>query len=633
MTGLFGVCGIESPSLVNPASIAQMQHIACEAKKLHTDQIYSDDCLSASRIVPKWQAEKTSPFLSSPQAFSANKQLAKLDRYCCWFDGEIYNWGKIHTDNSANKRSGASEAQSTNTNSSIAHTLVDLYHEQQGFSFLAQLEGSFNAVIYDKQENKVHLLNDRNGSRPFYWMVSDHTLIWSGAMRSFSLLPGISVKINQESVDDFLGFRYLTALHSWFENVELLEVATVLTWDFVDRQVSSQKYWWWSELLPSSENNKDIRDIALELGRYFIDAVQTLFEHDGTPFLTLTSGLDSRAILAALPKPQPTLRCMTYEDASEEPELEMARRIASRAGVKHEGLSISSSQWLISKALQTWKTDCVVPINQHNFLPIINNLLQSDAGKTHNWVNLHGGYSGSLKGFNRYQLNNPDEFVGRYRFLKVLARSDSHYKTTIERFYTDFQTRGLGTGHVFYVLNRMRHFCVKDSRLMRWNGIETRMPFMDKKLQERLWSLPDSMVNADFYLFSNFAILNFPEFYKNVEPFIERYLTGTYQLDRATQFKQRVSNKLKRVRQRVQPCVTQRLATYHSPLLQEPNRTFFELLFTSKELLSANFLEADTVAQEWDDHLRGAQNHLQLYGLAALEIWLRSLNCGQLSCI
>ena len=133
-----------------------------------------------------------------------------------------------------------------------------------------------------------------------YWTVYQNALVWTGELKSLLSLPNYQPKIDRAAMEDFLGLRYMIGDRSWFENVELLPAATVFTWDIPGKTLSRNRYWGWDELTPLTTPPPESEAVET-LGHLFVDAVQSRVYPGERVGLTLSGGLDSRAILAAMP--------------------------------------------------------------------------------------------------------------------------------------------------------------------------------------------------------------------------------------------------------------------------------------------------------------------------------------------
>ena len=81
-------------------------------------------------------------------------------------------------------------------------------------------------------------------------------LPWRGALelKAFLELPDFEPTIDPLAVEDFFGLRYLIGDRTWFEGVELLPAATVLTWDIQQQSLQRDRYWWWDDVKPISND-------------------------------------------------------------------------------------------------------------------------------------------------------------------------------------------------------------------------------------------------------------------------------------------------------------------------------------------------------------------------------------------
>src|SRR6185436_19713275 len=113
-------------------------------------------------------------------------------------------------------------------------------------------------------------------------------------------LPGFSPTIDQNALRDFVGVGHMLGNRTWFDGVQVLSAATVLTWDLRNQTALERRYWSWDQVQPLSDNI-DEREVLHELGDLFVAGVRRRCNDTAAVGLTLSGGLDSRAILAAMP--------------------------------------------------------------------------------------------------------------------------------------------------------------------------------------------------------------------------------------------------------------------------------------------------------------------------------------------
>jgi len=142
---------------------------------------------------------------------------------------------------------------------------------------------------------------------------------------------------------------------TWLRGVELVPAATVITWDIASASIARKhRYWWWNEIKPlTGKIDEDL--LTEELGRLFRGAVARRSSGSKTIGLTLSGGLDSRAILAAMPGGR-SLHAVTFGKKGCG-DILIASRAARVKGAAHHVAEMNSANWLEQRCNGVWWTD------------------------------------------------------------------------------------------------------------------------------------------------------------------------------------------------------------------------------------------------------------------------------------
>ena len=184
----------------------------------------------------------------------------------------------------------------------LTELLSEAYESNKLNQFLNQLDGYFCAVIYDEKTKKITLISDRYGMRLLYWYEKDGAFAWGSEIKAILACNGTCKKINKAGLKCFMDLGYFLGEDTFFEMIRLIKPATVLTFDLSTRKIDQHYYWTWSEIKLS---NLSFEDAVDELGERFLKAVKKRFNPDQSIGISLSGGLDSRAIFAAVNKLSP----------------------------------------------------------------------------------------------------------------------------------------------------------------------------------------------------------------------------------------------------------------------------------------------------------------------------------------
>ena len=369
-----GIIGFTTNNLsveVSRKSIIKMQNLIKHQEFHVKDNIFADKNVLATRTHTNIIQKEAQPFFESG--------------IYIWLDGEFYNQTEIAENLDGEMKSDL-------------HLLATLYRKNKNFSFLSKIDGIYSAVIYDSLNNQIHLISDRYGLRHLYWYRSGECFAWGSEVKSMLALPDFKPEINLQSVEHFFSIGYLLENNTWFEGVELLSPGTVLTWSIKDKSIKEQSYWSWDEIHPL-QGKIDEKEIAEELGRLFVDAVKKRCKESEQVGLSLSGGLDSRAILAAMPENINPIHAMTFGKGNSR-DMEIAKIVADISpSAIHHIVDLSSQNWLENRLKAVWWTDGQVNlIHMHGIKTWL---------KTRDYfsINLDGYLGGAILGGSYYPVN------------------------------------------------------------------------------------------------------------------------------------------------------------------------------------------------------------------------------------
>lgn len=592
MTGLFGLIAGSSFDRSPIACVAAMLDRSAVTPALTQSALLHEGPVAGGWLGPTWQA--------------SSDRLWQDEQAIVWFDGELYNSATLHQ-----------QPQTI----APAQLLAKSYQQTGTWAFLSAWDGCFSAVLYDRARQQLHLIADRYGLRPLHWMQHRGGLVWSGTLKGFLALPDVVPQVDQDSVEDFLGMRYLMGDRTWLQGVECLSAATVLTWDARRAALTRDRYWHWEAIEPLPPTS-DLREVAREAGQRLIQGMRQQAQLPGRTMLTFSAGLDSRSLFAAaIHSQQLPCQTLTFEKPGDQ-EAAIPRQLSRQQGIPHQTIPVNPAQWIIPQALATWDLEAVVPLNQLIFYPTLAPLLAQEHPPQ---VNFHGAAGGSLAGSSFFFL--PDyqtQFLNRHLWLDQLARSTDHHRRVTDRFRDYYQRHGQ-QAHPLCIDHRIRRFSAKDFNLYRLYGIETRCPLLHNPLQELLYALPPTWRSRRQYFYAWMLLETFPEYYRHLPPDLQS-------IARPERLRAKVDRFLGKLERRMPPLKSLRhrsVPSLPSPLLQEPNLNFCRRLLDAKAPAFAQFVDPAVVRADWEAHQRGDRNDPRIYDILTLELWLQAIDRRQ----
>jgi asparagine synthase (glutamine-hydrolysing) len=470
------------------------------------------------------------------RAALANRRLAILDlspaghqpmisddeRHVIAFNGEIYNYLEVRDEL---RRAGCRFRTGTDT-----EVLLKAY-QQWGAASLARLNGMFAFAVWDNEQSRLFAARDRFGEKPFYYAQTPDHFAFASEIKSLLTLPTVPRRIDQRAVARYIGLALVDGeTGTFFDGIRQLPPAHYLTIG-VDGAVQMTRYW---DIdldqpvcdLPAPERVTRFREL-------FTDAVRLRLRSDVEVGSSLSGGLDSSSIVCAisglLPASAPPQN--TFSARHESPRVDEGRYM--NAVIEHTKTA-PHFVWINSSDLEEsidqfiWHQDePVAHTSQFAQWKVME--LAKQAGVTvlldgQGADETIGGYPSPTFGYRFAELLRGAEWTALVRELSAFARVQGALQPGLRylaaslmpprirasvrsRFHS---TTGLLAGHVAQVKSDAAHTTLRQAlyeimtvtslpSLLRYGdrnsmafSREARLPFLDHRLVEYVFSLPSS---------------------------------------------------------------------------------------------------------------------------------------------
>lgn len=526
------------------------------------------------------------------------------NRFHGWLEGEFYNQNELR-----DKYKVVS-----NTDNEL---LVDIYNKMRSFDFLSDIDGYYAAVFYDKKENKVYLITDRYGFKPLYWAMINEDLVWSSELKGFLGHIYFKPAIDHQAVAEFFDIGYLLENRTWFEGIELVPPASVLTFDLKKSKTEIVHYWSWSEIEPM-KGPIDERDLVEELGRLFRQSVSGHVNNNERIGLSLSGGLDSRAILAAIPEDYKSLHTFTFGQEGCD-DIKIASKVSGIKGAKHHIFELNSDNWLLSRINCVWNIDgsvSLLHIHAHGreFF---------DEFRSYVDFNLNGFAGDLVLGGSYLRKNNLDKKID-----SSIVKDITHSKMEISNFNKYYM---INKTDPYFINNRVRRF-TNCGLIAASKSIEVRNCSWSNELVNYVYSLPD-FLRYNSHIYKKMLLTIFPEYFIDI-PWQRTGcpIASTKCFLRLKKFKNRVIDKLKRESQRFGFDFRdlRQYTNYPKWIRQEPARSFFVKYLLRKNSLYPEYIDRNKIHNYVKGHMgKRANYHNELCLALTFEFWLQQVFEGK----
>lgn len=179
----------------------------------------------------------------------------------------------------------------------------------EGGGFLRRLNASFSAALWHERAGRLLVVNDRFGLRPLYYAQTLHRFAFASSIKALLTQPGISPALSEAGVAQFFAFHQMLGDGTLLGAVRALPPASLLNYVVATGALRLERYWDPLDLFAESRAGP-APDTCERIGAAFDAAVGRCIRGAGGLGLSLSGGLDSRTLLAAVPHSQP-LTCVT----------------------------------------------------------------------------------------------------------------------------------------------------------------------------------------------------------------------------------------------------------------------------------------------------------------------------------
>lgn len=274
---------------------------------------------------------------------AGSQPLHYLNRYTIVFNGEIYNHVELRSELVARGyqfRSG--------TDTEVITAAYDRYREK----CLDHFEGMFAFAIWDEQEKKLFGARDRLGEKPFFYHYSDKAFMFASEMKALWACE-VARKPNLKLLFNFLTIGYVDnpdiPEETFYEEIHKLPAASYFEYSSLYHKLEINNYW-------DLEQTKDHNIItsendALEKFRDLLaNSVRLRLRSDVSSGTNLSGGLDSSAIVSLCSEsdsPNYSHQCFTaIFPGFDKDEKEKARIVAQHFSLEQHFAEVSGVQLL-----------------------------------------------------------------------------------------------------------------------------------------------------------------------------------------------------------------------------------------------------------------------------------------------
>ncbi len=252
-------------------------------------------------------------------------------RYGIVFNGEIFNYQEI-------KKELSEKGVLFRTESDTEVLLYAYIH--YGEKCLEKLNGFFSFCVYDEKENSFFIARDRYGIKPLYYYFDEDKFIFASELNAL-MAYNLPKKINANALYLYLQLHYIAAPQTIYENVHKLPPAHFIT--LKGRDLTLKKYY----DIPYQQEKSPLsyQKAKEKLVEILDDAVRLRLISD-VPFgAFLSGGIDSSAIVALATRHTQKLNTFSigYKNEPFYDETKYAQLVAKKFQTNHTVFDLSNN--------------------------------------------------------------------------------------------------------------------------------------------------------------------------------------------------------------------------------------------------------------------------------------------------
>lgn len=460
------------------------------------------------------------------------------------FNGEIYNFLLL-------KEELKAKGVIFRTNSDT-EVLLKMY-ETYGVEAFKRLNGMFAFSIHDVKLNKLLIVRDRFGEKPLYYYKNDEYIYWASELKSIKIVaPNIKNAISQKALSLYFALSYIPAPYSIYKDVYKLRAGHYLSIDTNNCCMSEHIYW---DISKPNVFINNYEDATQKLKELLFESIEKRMIADVPIGVFLSGGVDSTIIAAIMAKLSPNKKIKTFSigfDYGAYDETPKARHAAEYIGSEHYEFRLSGEAVL--KQIDNVVLNFDEPFADSSSLPTY---FVSQETSKHVKVALTGdGGDEVFGGYNKYLLSSygatyskfiPDSFntnvikplaqkyfskakntkskgykLNRFiqatgkdwvkRHLDIMSLSfkdnektalliNGEYPSLESILYCDIMSAKEFSGDILKAVRYLDKnislegdMLVKVDRTSMLNSIECRAPYLDHRLMEFSYSIPDKFL-------------------------------------------------------------------------------------------------------------------------------------------
>lgn len=254
---------------------------------------------------------------------------------CVFFNGEIYNYVELREE-----LRGKGHQFRTQSDTEVLVHLYEEYAEQM----TGRLRGMFAFCILDTRSGSLFLARDHFGQKPLYFTRLGNRFAFASELKALLTLPWVDREPDEDAFLDFAAWLSLPPPRTHFRSIRKLSAGNSMRVSLAAPACEPQRYWRYE--LTAEPDLTDVDSAVAELDRALTESVALHLRADVPVGVLLSSGLDSRTILAyAQARQGGKAKSFSVGFGSDDSELIGAAQTARELGSEHHEFELQADDF------------------------------------------------------------------------------------------------------------------------------------------------------------------------------------------------------------------------------------------------------------------------------------------------
>ena len=453
-------------------------------------------------------------------------------KYCVTYNGEIYNYAQLRTELEKNGYS----FKTTSDTEVLLYAFI-----QWGENCVNKLNGMFAFAIVNTINNEVFLARDRMGIKPLFYYFNNNVFLFASEIKSILTYPKFRNNLNKNAFVDYLLHNYTIAPQTMFEGVKQLMSGHTqkVCLNNNTLTVDLKRYW----NIDIAKQNISYNDATNLFDDLMSDAVKIRLKSDVKVGTFLSGGIDSGTISYYAKYHQQNIKSYSIifneQDFNEQSNIKLTSHkldienecfkinpneiesIIDKIVYHSEELTADSSMLAYYVLCKNARKEIKVALSGDGADEILSGYETYSAYYLHNYLRPFHKISNLLVPITKL-FNTSEKKVSlglkMQRFVESLNLSSEEAFNYWRTIYSTNELSGLVNTEILnrylpekkdvfinenttaldcLLLKDLQHYLLNDmlvkaDRMSMAHGLEVRVPFLDHRIVEFLFSLPDS---------------------------------------------------------------------------------------------------------------------------------------------